>query len=259
VPRWLKRIFFAFATIFSALFAVVAVVCAATFLGNHEIEDGQKLAGFAEIVKDGRVSVALLDMGDGKLALIDAGNDHEAKAILGAVARRKQKPEDIAAVFLTHGHQDHVAGLYTLMRARIYGLATEAALVGGRRRNRGPFTQLFAPERTGLEISHPLRDGDQVRIGERTVRAFAVPGHTRGSAAYYVDGLLFLGDSANANSAGELTPAKWAFTDDCAENAASLRLLATRIESEKLPVKHLVFAHSGTLEGARALHLFARR
>lgn len=230
-----------------------------TFMGNADLRDGEKLSSFAHIVKDGFVSIAVLDLGNGKVALIDAGNDPKAQALMSALARMKKKPTDVEAVFLTHGHQDHLQGLYALPGARVYGLAQEAALVGGRRSNRGPLTRHFKPQRTGLEISHPLRDGESIRLGNRTLRVLAVPGHTRGSAAYYVEGLIFLGDSADANDEGELTPAKWLFSDDPEQNRASLRALEARLMRENLPVKRMAFAHTASLPGISALSAFNRK
>jgi len=236
----------------------IGAIFGITFMGNAKLRDGEAPLPFARIVVDGFVSVAVLDMGHGKVALIDAGNDPEARGVLRALAAMHKTRADVAGAFLTHGHQDHVNGLHALRGVNVYGLAEEATLVAGLRENRAPLTRFFKPKPTGLAISHPLHDGDAVSLGNRTVRVFATPGHTAGSASYYVDGLVFLGDSADASSEHKVTPAKWLFTDDTAQNIASLQKLEARLREEKLDVKHLVFAHTGTLPGLDALSAFNR-
>lgn len=259
MKRLLSRVLWSLGGVVLLLGLGSAAIFAITFMGNAELKDGQRLGGFAEVVKDGFVSIAILDMGQGKTALIDSGNDTQATALLKALERRHKRPSDVQAVFLTHGHQDHIAGLYALRGARVYGLREEAALVAGRRKAQSPVAHLIKLSRSGLEISHPLRSGDSVQVGDRSVRVFAIPGHTRGSAAYYVDGLLFVGDSADAHKDGTLTAAKWFFSDDTAQNRSSLVALEAWLKREKLPVKQLVFAHTGAQQGLHALSAFNRR
>jgi len=257
--RILRRALWGVGAVALLLVLSVGTLFGITFMGNAELKDGQRLGGFAQIVKDGFVSAAVLDMGQGKIALIDAGNDPEAKALLAALARMKRSPKDVVAVFLTHGHQDHVNGLHALRGSRVYGLGSEAALVSGRRKAGSPIAHLMASAPTGHEVTHPMRSGESVQIGDRSVRVFAIPGHTRGSAAYYVDGLVFLGDSADADTDGALTPAKWLFSDDTAQNVKSLAALENWLASEKLAVKQLVFAHTGALSGLGPLSAFNRQ
>ncbi len=51
------------------------------------------------------------DPKNGKHALIDAGYGNESSRLLKELAKRQIKPGDIAAVFITHIHPDHVGGL----------------------------------------------------------------------------------------------------------------------------------------------------
>ena len=60
--------------------AVVALI-AVTFLGRRSITDGVETNG-VHIVKDGMVSVAVVPVAQGQVALIDAGNDKSGQAIL---------------------------------------------------------------------------------------------------------------------------------------------------------------------------------
>jgi glyoxylase-like metal-dependent hydrolase (beta-lactamase superfamily II) len=61
-------------------------------------------------------------------------------------------------------------------------------------------------------------------FGADTVRAFPVPGHTAGSAAFLLRGVLFVGDAAS-HGRGGLRPARAGFTADLALARASLARL----------------------------------
>ena len=62
------------------------------------------------VVKDGMVSASLVPFNEGEVALIDAGNDAEAKAILAELSRRGLTADDVKVILLTHGDADHVGG-----------------------------------------------------------------------------------------------------------------------------------------------------
>jgi glyoxylase-like metal-dependent hydrolase (beta-lactamase superfamily II) len=87
---------------------------------------------------------------------------------------------------------------------------------------------------------------------------YAVPGHTAGSAAYLVNGVLFVGDSANVASDGSLIGSPWIFSDSQAGNRASLVRLEQRLAMDAVGVTTIVPSHSGTAEGLAPLTAFAR-
>lgn len=70
----------------------------------------------------------------------------------------------ITHVFETHVHNDYISG------------GRELAALGA---------TIVAPAGAGLEFDHrPVNDGDEVRIGNATLRAVAAPGHTYNHTAY---------------------------------------------------------------------------
>jgi glyoxylase-like metal-dependent hydrolase (beta-lactamase superfamily II) len=207
---------------------------------NRPILDRQVLAPGVAIVKDGFVSVAILDVGPEKVALIDAGNDKEAKAIFAALAERKLSGSSVVAIFLTHGHRDHTAGCRAFAQAQVYAMREEVALIG-----------------SAADVAHPLKDGDISEVGDLRVEAFATPGHTPGSAVYLARGVLFFGDSAGGAKDGAMMPAVRFFSKDPTQNVASLKALATRLQPRAAEVKTLAFAHSGPLDGFAPLASFA--
>ena len=229
------------------LLLVLAVVgaVAAAFIGSRPLEPGA--VGPAEIVVDSHVSVGLVDTGAGVI-LIDCGNSTDGAALKAALGDRA-----VLAVFLTHGHGDHVGACHLLPGARIYAMAAEVDHIEGRERPRGPLPRLVPLAARPFTVTDPLQDGQIVQVGETIVEAFHVPGHTVGSAAYLIDGALFFGDSAGASTEGTLDGAPWVFTDDTAQNRASLAALADRLRPRRAEITHLIFSHTGALTGSDAL------
>ena len=226
----------------AALLLAIAVfsIGYSAFGNNSKIVDGQQVATGVETVKDGFVSVFVLDVGPGKVALVDAGKDASGKAILAALARRGLTPGSVAAIFLTHGHGDHTAACKLFPDAQIYALESEVALIGDAAR-----------------VTHPLKDGDVIDVGDVHVETFAVPGHTPGSAVYLALGTLFFGDSAGASKDGAMMKAVRLFSKNSAENVTSLKALEARLQPRADEVKALVFAHSGPLVGYQPFATFA--
>jgi hydroxyacylglutathione hydrolase len=236
------------------LLAAVSLV-AFSVARRAPIQDGLVLEQFAETVKGVHVASFLLDAGGGEVALVDAGDDFDGRALLAALTRRGLTAAAVSAVFLTHGHPDHVAGCHLFPRARIYVGEGDAAIAEGRATSRGVLARLYGAKALGVRTTDVLHDGDEVRVGALSVRVYALPGHTPGSVAYLVRGVLFLGDSADASRGGRLLPAKWGLSDDLELNRHSLKALALRLPPGS--VRALAFGHSGAVLSSEPLIDFA--
>jgi glyoxylase-like metal-dependent hydrolase (beta-lactamase superfamily II) len=76
----------------------------------------------------------------------------------------------------THAHADHITSAGKIREI------TGAKLVYG--------------ESSGIEaIDIPLKDGDSIQLGHYQLTAISTPGHTNGCTCYFVDGMLFSGDT----------------------------------------------------------------
>jgi glyoxylase-like metal-dependent hydrolase (beta-lactamase superfamily II) len=245
------RLVFKVLKILGLLIGVLVVALAAllfvTFSGGAPIRDGQRVDG-VEVVKDGFVSAFIVDIDDHDVALVDAGNDRQANPILSALARRGLGRDAVKAILLTHGDRDHTAGVAAFPEAIVMALEADIPLAEGREL-RGFFKFFASPHPSGIKVTRPLHAGESLTLGNLVVRVFAVPGHTKGSAAFLMRGVLFLGDSADASKDGKLAAGRWLFTENPAQNRASLRQLAHQIEPWGGEVKAIACAHSGMLTG----------
>jgi glyoxylase-like metal-dependent hydrolase (beta-lactamase superfamily II) len=254
----MKRILKVAAVLLLVLVGAIAALLATTFLGRQPLVDGAEF-GDVRIIEDGFSSIAVMAVGDTQVALIDAGQDEAGTAIKNELTRRQLTPDMVVAILLTHGHPDHVGAIRHFPNAEVMALEAEVPLVEGRAGARGPLPRLFPVRDTGIAVTRTLRDGEVVMVGDVAVRVYAVPGHTSGSAAYLVRGVLFIGDSADVASDGRLQGSPWLFSDSQADNRASLVRLERRLVADGSTVMSIVPSHSGAAAGLTPLTDFARR
>lgn len=241
------------------LLAVIGIVAllAVTFMGRRALMDGQEVNRI-RVIADGFSSLAVIPVNDRQVALVDVGQDQAGEAVMRELMRRQLGPDAVAAILLTHGHPDHTGAIRQFPKAQVMALEAEVPLVEGRAGARGPLPRLFPVSPTAVTVTRVLRDGDVVMLGELSVRVYAVPGHTAGSAAYFVNGVLLVGDSADVASDGSLQGSPWIFSDSQAENRASLVRLEQRLIADGAKVMTIVPSHSGTADGLAPLTTFAR-
>lgn len=185
---------------------------------------------------------------EGSAFFVDPGGD--VREVLEGLIEKKLT---LKAVFLTHGHLDHLSGLEGFL-----------PLVGGDvfiAREDAPLLK-HPPEEMQRYLNMPCRgtenfktiaDGDVLAVGQFAVKVLATPGHTEGSVCFLVqlgdESVLVSGDTLFAQSVGR--------TDlpggDAAKLEESLRTLAL------LPGSLPVFPGHGpdtTIERERASNPF---
>ena len=137
------------------------------------------------------------DPGSGDAAIVDPGE--EAALFL---ARLRHERWNLKAVWLTHAHVDHVAGVAALraeLEAPVYLHPADRALYDGVPGQAAMF---------GLDTAAPpapdraFAEGDDVSVGACTFRVIHTPGHTPGGVTLVGHGMAFVGDTLFAGSIG---------------------------------------------------------
>lgn len=250
----MKKIIFGVLSVIMLLITIGFCLFILPFTGTKKVQAGNVFADRIVFnVVDGMSQVFIINGGNREVALIDAGNSADGKQILDVLSSYGLKNSDVKAIFLTHGHHDHIAAAKIFSNARIYSLKDEVEYAEGLKKYNSPIGRCFSPESTGLKVTNILKDGDSVTVGSQKVDVFAIPGHTEGGAAYLSAGVLFLGDAALSSGDGKIKDAVWVFSDDVEQQKRSLKALAGRLFPVRDSIKNIVFAHSGPLDGVQPL------
>jgi glyoxylase-like metal-dependent hydrolase (beta-lactamase superfamily II) len=235
----MKRVLKVLGVILLLLVIAGGLIWYTAFSDNKPIADGEELVPGVRTIKDSFVSSFLVDAGGGKYLLIDAGKNKSGAPILADLRKHNIRDDQIAAIFLTHGHGDHTAAAKLFPAAKVYAMAAEV-------------------ERIGDDAKvDPVADGQTVTVGETPVECYATPGHTAGSAVFFTHGVLFFGDSAKGTKEGKFARAVRLFSKDPTLNVASMKAIAAKFSPRAAEVKRLAFAHSGPLDGLTPLSDFA--
>lgn len=168
-------------------------------------------------------SVVLL-RGNGRTALIDAGNFGMRKLIIERLAARGLAPSDVTDLILTHAHYDHSVNWTLFRHARIVIGAVELAWSLQQPWGETPVPELYMEKLqtwpTMVEIGH----GEEALPG---MPAHIAPGHTPGCLVYVLEGrdrdVVFTGDAAKNRA--ELVSRSTDMTYDAAISRATIDMI----------------------------------
>jgi glyoxylase-like metal-dependent hydrolase (beta-lactamase superfamily II) len=205
------------------------------------------------------------------LTLFDTGMDPAGRPIDALLAAIDGGREDVAEVFLTHAHPDHVAGAGLFPHAKIFGGAADTPRLDGTfgraKLAERVFRRMFPVDAITLTDPLPgpvggsaqgstqgaIKGPLELPVGDAgdSVLALPLPGDTPGAHAYLHRGVLMLGDVVDLRG-GRLVPAHAFATDDGSANLRSLAGLPDTLARHD--VTHVCASHGGvTPEGcARA-------
>jgi len=99
----------------------------------------------------------------------------------------REEGVDFKAILNTHHHRDHTGGNeYLLQKAalEVYGAQVDEDRIPG--------------------ITRPVKEGDEVRVGDERGRVIFIPGHTRGHIAFLFGNKLFSGDCLFTGGCGRV-------------------------------------------------------
>jgi glyoxylase-like metal-dependent hydrolase (beta-lactamase superfamily II) len=239
------------------LVLIIGITAFALFGGLQGAAAGPSLGAGIDRVQAGYSTAYVLDAGNGQFALIDAGADAKGTALIQDLQARHAGPEAVTAILLTHSHSDHIAAIALFPKATIYALKREVPIAAGQEPYNGPLFKLFGGKNTTpVNVTHPLDDGESFMVGNLQVTAYAVPGHTEGSAAYLTEGVLFAGDALQINSNQQISGPSVIFSTDRTQGEASLQHLAQELQPVGAQVNFIASGHTGTLAGLAPLVAF---
>lgn len=177
---------------------------------------------------------------DGHAVVIDPG-------AAGAQVAEHLGDVTVDAVIATHGHGDHVGGVQGLVDALggdvpfwIHEADAERASHAGTPGNLGIAYDDDAPAPARF-----LHDGDEVSVGDVTMRVIETPGHTPGGVVLLGDGFAFTGDTLFAGSAGR--------TDFPEGDHATLMRSLDRLKAEVPPETVVLPGHNAVTTMEREL------
>lgn len=181
-------------------------------------------------------------------ALIDAGLDPDAQAILGELRDQGLTADQVHTILLTHGHQDHWGGASKFPNAKVYVSTADLPLARGEVAPSDTLRQLFKKVAGDAEPPQELvelKEEGPLALDGTELQVFLVPGHTPGSAAFLYQDLLFVGDAASSKG-GEVTTVPGFMSHDPDENLRSLQKL------KDLPFTRMADGHAGVTADARS-------
>lgn len=188
--------------------------------------------------------------GEGGWTLVDTGISGSSKRIQAALTALGLKPADLASVYLTHHHADHVGGMPG-MRAwapevEILAPAHEAEIIAGKQpidpSSNGVFRAIQGWQRLPVvPVSRTLCEGETVA----GFRVIATPGHSLGHTSLLSDehALLLTADAFGAMPRKLRVGVRKAF---CADPAMARRSAEKLLGEE---YRTVVFSHGPVLRG----------
>lgn len=144
----------------------------------RSIEVPSQVARVLQVQRLGKSCLSYFVISRGEALVIDPSADVEEYVAMAARASAR-----IVRVVDTHAHADHVSGGETLASL------TKATY--------------SAPEELGNRVRHEtIRAGDELRVGDATLRVVSTPGHTPGGLSFVLGNVAFTGDTLFADSVG---------------------------------------------------------
>lgn len=116
----------------------------------------------------------------------------------------KESGTVLKAIFLTHGHFDHVLSVEDIRKefnVPVYAGKEEKELLSDKNIN---MSARMREKAVSLDADEYVSDGEIINVADIPVKCIYTPGHTKGSVCFYVEkaGMLLAGDTLFCGSHG---------------------------------------------------------
>lgn len=132
--------------------------------------------------------------GQGTSVVIDPGD--EGERLIEACKINGLKPK---MVLITHGHVDHTNAADDIKRffgAEIICHQSDRYMI------ESETVSMWDLRRKTCTVDRTVEDGDVIEVGDLNFKVIHTPGHTRGSICFFVDSVVFSGDTLFRGSVG---------------------------------------------------------
>ncbi|HOJ50187.1 MAG TPA: MBL fold metallo-hydrolase [Spirochaetota bacterium] len=127
--------------------------------------------------------------------IIDPGD--EAEYIINEVGNKK-----IEFILLTHGHIDHIMALNKIkemINTKVYISELDKDFLFDSKKNLSYFLGYNYVYKYDVEV---LKDSDTIEFKNTKIKVISTPGHTPGGLCFYINNMLFSGDTLFRQSIG---------------------------------------------------------
>ncbi|ARK24320.1 hydroxyacylglutathione hydrolase [Sporosarcina sp. P37] len=114
-----------------------------------------------------------------KAVVVDPGTANDVLDFL------EEKQLRLAAILLTHKHEDHTGGVLEIMA-------------------RHPECQIYGPKETETLANHVVEEGDTFNLLGHPIQVFETAGHTHGHISFLMGDSLFCGDALFSAGCGRV-------------------------------------------------------
>jgi metallo-beta-lactamase class B len=145
-----------------------------------------RLVGPIYFVGTKGLSVFLIATSEGHI-IVNTGMPGSGKLIEASIRKLGFKPEEIKILLIGHAHVDHAGGhahLQKLSGAKVAVIAEEQELIESGGKKDFFYGKQPAFEFDPVKVDQTFKDGDEIKLGDVTLKALLTGGHTKGSTTF---------------------------------------------------------------------------